>query len=75
MKPHISRYVSLSFSVVVRQNIKAVAVSVHLVGRDTLIGGRRTCSGELGAGVSHAQIAEVALQLRGAYVVPCHRRR
>lgn len=65
----------MSFSVVVRQNIKAVVVSVHLVGRGTLIGGRRTCSVECGAAVSHAQIAEIALQLRGAYVVPCHRRR
>lgn len=65
----------MTSSVIVRQSIKAVAVSVHLVGRDTLISGRRTCSGELGATVSHAQISEVALQLRGAYVVPCHRRR
>lgn len=65
----------MTSSVIVRQSIKTVVVPVHLVGRDTLISGRRTCSGECGAAVSHAQIAEIAFQLRKSDVVPCHRRR
>lgn len=64
----------MTSSVIVRQNIKTVAVTVHLVGRDTLISGRRTCSCECGAAIGYAQITVIAFQLRKPDVVPCHRR-